>query len=840
MANEPMGRDRELILPPNTYASVLDSTKGKVSVFVGPHKSSLSNTDQLVTWDPAQRRFIPSFEVERSVQVFPMADEGQYIVLHNPVADGKVSHPSQAVQSDAVALAVGRKINIPGPVTFPLWPGQVARTIDGHHLRHNQYLVVRVYDEEQARQNWRSAVVKPVKSSASQPGQSSEAEADASTPSPAADVAPELTIGQLMVVRGTEVSFYIPPTGIEVVPEADGKYVREAVTLERLEYCILLDENGEKRPTRGPDVVFPRPTESFVEGEGGFRKFRAIELNPHSGLHIKVIAEYEEEGKTHRVGEEIFITGREQAIYFPRPEHSIIEYGSRKVHYAVAIPAGEGRYVLDRDLGTVDLVKGPSMFLPDPLRQVVVLRILDPHTVDLLYPGNSEAREVNLRYKALSADLSPGEYLESREAGRSVAALAAAPTIVRGASEEFVGDAFQRRTSFTPPRTIVLDTKYEGAVSVNIWPGYAVLVTNKTGERRVEVGPKVVLLEYDETLMPLTLSTGRPKSDTNPLRTAYLRVMNNQVSDRVVVETKDLVSVTVDISYRVNFEGEGPEEQIRWFGVEDYVKILTDHGRSRMRNAAKRFGIREFYTTTIDILRDALLGPSVDGKRSGLPFTENGMRVYDVEILGVSIENQKVSSLLTDAQTSALSGAIEISRAEEEAMRTARLEDLKRQGIEEKEKTAVVEAGVEAAKLARNLEHQVSSAQADLSIANERKSVTEAKLAVALLEAKQEIDLAHQRSEQQLRHMGGESKEFTARMAAINEKLVDALRQFGDRLFVEKVTTALGPAAMASGVSNVDLFRRLFKGTPFEPMFETLAIRPLAAVGSDSREYSRT
>ena len=115
-------------------------------------------------------------------------------------------------------------------------------------------------------------------------------------------------------------------------------------------------------------MVFPRPTESFVEGEGGFRKFRAIELNPHSGLHIKVIAEYEEEGKTHRVGEEIFITGREQAIYFPRPEHSIIEYGSRKVHYAVAIPAGEGRYVLDRDLGTVDLVKGPSMFLPDPLR----------------------------------------------------------------------------------------------------------------------------------------------------------------------------------------------------------------------------------------------------------------------------------------------------------------------------------------------------------------------------------------------------------------------------------------------------------------------------------------
>jgi hypothetical protein len=35
-------------------------------------------------------------------------------------------------------------------------------------------------------------------------------------------------------------------------------------------------------------------------------------------------------------------------IYFPRPEHVIIRYGEHKndIHYAVAIPKGEGRYVL--------------------------------------------------------------------------------------------------------------------------------------------------------------------------------------------------------------------------------------------------------------------------------------------------------------------------------------------------------------------------------------------------------------------------------------------------------------------------------------------------------------
>ena len=33
-------------------------------------------------------------------------------------------------------------------------------------------------------------------------------------------------MGNLLVIRGTVVSFYIPPTGIEVVPDEKGNYVR--------------------------------------------------------------------------------------------------------------------------------------------------------------------------------------------------------------------------------------------------------------------------------------------------------------------------------------------------------------------------------------------------------------------------------------------------------------------------------------------------------------------------------------------------------------------------------------------------------------------------------------
>src|SRR3989344_4203688 len=134
-------RDRDLVLPPNTFAYVLDSTKGKVSVYVGPFKNSLSNTDQLVIFDAQSKRFVEVSDLNGATQTFAIAGEGQYIVLSNPAVRREEGFfPTKGATSDAVDLEVGRKINIPGPATFPLWPGQTAQTIDGHHLRHNQYL----------------------------------------------------------------------------------------------------------------------------------------------------------------------------------------------------------------------------------------------------------------------------------------------------------------------------------------------------------------------------------------------------------------------------------------------------------------------------------------------------------------------------------------------------------------------------------------------------------------------------------------------------------------------------------------------------------------------------
>lgn len=818
-----MRQDRDLVLPQGQYAYVLDSTKGKVQCYVGPYKTSLANTDIPVVWDQDARKFRKVADPDAATLTHQEAGEGQYIVLSNPAVATAPQEPPKGNNNDAVDLQVGRQVNIPGPVSFPLWPGQNAQTIDGHHLRHNQYLIVRVYDPEAAAENWDAGVI-----------------ATQGDDAPVVQTR-DFAMGQLRVIKGTEVSFYIPPTGIEVVPEGGtvtsgrnygGTFVREAVTLERLEYCILLDEDGEKRYVQGPAVVFPEPTESFVVGfepniNANVRKFTAIELNPHSGLFVKVVDAYEE----HPVGEELFITGDETPIYFPRAEHSIIQYGSKRVHHAVAIPAGEGRYVLDRDEGTVDLVRGPRMYLPDPRKSVVVLRILDPHIVELLYPGNHEARAINERYQALSSRLG-GEHLSNADASADadvVATLNMASTHTIGGSDRaFAAETMKRGTTYTPPRTIVLDTKYEGAVTINIWPGYAVLVVDKTDNRRVEVGPKAVMLEYDEVVMPLTLSTGTPKNDINLLRTGYLRIVNNQVSDSLVVETRDLVTVRLDVSYRVNFEGDTQEDRQKWFAIENYVKVLTDHARSRLRNTAKRHGIQEFYTGVIDIVRDTLLGAADDDGREGLFFQENNMRLYDVEILGVHIADGQVGALMIEAQTTAITGAIELSSAQDRSARFMQLEELKRADLAENERTLQIRDALAMAVTARQKDLSLAQIESEVEQALEQGKITDVTLATRAKAAEVDLEISQAQMEQELQRLVAETTEQLRLVEGIDEAFIQALTQFGDKAFVETLVKSMGPAAYASGVTAVDLFHQAFKDTPFEGMMANLAIRPFS------------
>ena len=811
-------RERDLVLAPNEYCLISDQTKGHIVVYVGPYKTSLANTDQPVLFNDKQKRFERT-TLEQAISVFSTAPEGWYLVLKNPPKDG--IQPPHFGSNSLPELRVGHKVNIPGPINFALWPGQMVRVVQGHYLHLNQYLVVRVYDEEAAKLNWKKAVVKPQQSST----------ADESKSAGISDGIPDLTMGKQLVIKGTEVSFYIPPTGVEVVRDDHGGYLREAVTLERLEYCILLDEDGNKRFIQGPAVVFPSPTETFIE-KSGSRKFKAIELNEISGIYIKVIAPYTEKGVEHKVGEELFITGKDQMIYFPRPEHAIIKYGEKELQYSVAIPAGEGRYVLNRMTGKITLVRGPAMFLPDPRSEVIVRRFLEPRQVSLMYPGNQEALEYNMRLKQIAKAGGSEDYLTDSELKRKLAAPRAAMAAkAEGTAEGFVGDDFTRSPSFTQPRTITLDTKYEGAVALDIWTGYAVLVIGRTGEREVVAGPQTVLLEYDQALEAMELSTGTPKTDEKTIKTAYLRCLHNKVSDLVEAETSDLCRVKVRMSYRVNFEGE-PE---KWFNVENYVKFLTDHMRSLIRNAVKQHRIENFYANAITIVRDCVLGvASTDGKRPGRLFTENGMRIYDLEILDVKIGNEAIEQMLVAAQHSVVKQTLAISsekrtleyvqqsetiKQEEATLRsTTKIQDLDLQTVETKSalllNLAKIDAEIEAQKkaLTSKLADQETLNQIDASELGRKREL-----------ATLELEMAEKRLNLRIEELKAEVAGVVDRANAVSPDFIAALQAFGDKALAEKLAESMAPLAILGGKSIAEVFAQLVKGTTLEDILKKKA-----------------
>jgi major vault protein len=873
MADDAGGRQRDFVLAPNEYLFVQDRTKGGLQVQTGPTTGTLQAGSEPVTYDPKSRRFVQTGDVSKATQQFPAAPEGSYIELQNPSTEAKYDHPELSGATNfTTKLDIGRKINIPGPQTFALWPGQIATVLPGLNLRTNQYSVVRVYNDEAARANWKSAVSRPAGppptnlGATGTQGEGGQGPEVSPPPPPlppsVTEVPPDLTMGKLLVIKGTDLSFYIPPTGLEVVPDEAGNFVREAVTLERLEYCILLSEDGNKRYVKGPAVVFPEPTETFITTSDGNRKFRAIELNPDMGLYIKVTADYEEGETHHKAGDELFITGKEQRLYFPRAEHALIKYGDREIHYGVAIPDGEARYVLDKGSGEVKLVRGPRIFLPDPRTEVIVRKVLSDEEVNLLYPGNARAKEYNTTLRAAAKDR--GTQPLDETSARAILGRSALRTdrsvSLDYTAEAFSADTIDRGKSYTPPRTITLDTKYEGAVSINIWNGYAVMIADKAGHQRVEIGPKTVLLEYDEYPVVLSLSTGKPKTTDSPVRTVYLRVQYNHITDIVSVITGDDVHASVKLVWRVNFEGEPSS----WFSVENYVKFLCDRTRSILRGVVKKLTIQELNEEYIPVIRDAILGAKLEGKeRSGLKLTENGVRVYDVEVSELVIGDAEISALLQKVQVESVKRAITLSQQARQYEDTLLSEDLKRkttEAVAETEEYAAnlklrkteVEEGIkrkdaavkaDTAKIVANLEEeriarevQLGTVRHDLAKATEGQraeitalqqqaetEIVNARLAREKAESDQSIEFNTKEQELRLEELKADTAAAVERFKSISPEFTAALQAFGNRDIAIKLAEAVAPIAAREGLSVSDALVRIFKGTSLEDVIKSLS-----------------
>lgn len=821
------GEKRDLVLAPQQYAFLQDETRGQIKTYVGPMVINQTGQDRPVRYDHANKSY-QRVSLETAVVQTPVASEGDYIILENPAIDS--THPDEGSVKTTPNLKIGSKVNIPGPTTFALWPSQNATVLNGHNLRSNEYLLVRIYNEDEAKNNWNRAIVK--KTDADDTDESKN------------NFPKNLTIGKLLIIKGTDVSFYIPPTGVEVVPDKERYYVRNAVTLERLEYSILIDQNGNKRYEKGPQVVFPEPTEVFYTDKENNRKFRAIELNPLQGLHIKVIAAYEEDNTKYKEGDELFITGEECAIYFPRVEHSLIQYGNdNKKHFATAIPAGEGRYIMNRNTGDVKTENGPKMLLPDPRNEVTIRRVLSEKQVNLWYPGNTEAAYYNQQLRSLMVDspsarsgfISDADY--KRHGLIKTSANINVPednyAFCAEKAGEAVSDTFTRNVNYSPPRTITLDTKYDGVPTISIWTGYAVMVVSKTGNRRVEVGPKSILLNYDENLEVLELSTGKPKNTDKLEKTAYLRVKNNKVGDVIRVTTLDHVPVNIKLSFLVNFEN----DPNKWFDCENYVKFLCDHARSILKGKIQKIKIEDFYKNGVDYVRDIILGKSDnETKREGLIFEENGMIVKDVEILDISIDDKQIAELLQKSQFDVVSSNITLSQAEKNLEDTKRQEEINREKTNAQYQTQKYKLKLEEEKVLSELSLKLTKIQSELKSYEEIKKTEladqeikkishNAELEREKASANQEELIAKNKLNLKMEELQAETDSIVKKFSSAQEGFSEALLTLSNHETLQKVAEAMSVQTIIGGRSFSDVLSKLFQGSSLENIMEIVTKR---------------
>ncbi len=855
--------------------------------------------------------------------------DNQYSVLFNPLleSDSGPNGRFKNGRNESRPLRNGTRSMIPGPCYFYLRPGQRADVRDAHELASNQYLVVKVYGEVDKNAPFyevtaRSAAI--TRATAENLDEQPTTTAENLEPVP-------LKRGQLIVIRGLDTQFYIPPTGVDIVPdtsiddsgaavsaaiarqvlaqfgvapeqareeaapamdmmlaEADdeasalrgqarskvpnqyidqsarmrgrkaaaasagpmpqgapapapmapeakvgaaavqdllssgavrraleaearqARLIRRAVVLGEKEYCVIVDADGKREIKVGPARVFPGPYDTFMTLGSRSRVYDAYELLPQRALWLRVIAPIKradlaaklprgfELGKDEYFpGDELLLTGvstffvpfNEIECLSPETGQAVVGNDHSRVFIeAIGIDQKSGIYVRDLATGEVRLVRGKQSYLVDPRKEVQVTRTVPADDWNLWIAANEPHKET--------------------------------------------------------PRFITTPW----ALSILVPNNMAVLVTS-ANSRRVVDGPCVTLLGYEESLASLSLSTGTPKSDEEPLRTCFLRTVGNRISDKITVETADFVKISVRVSYSVEFLADHKE---RWFNHENYIQFIVDRLRSIVRSKCRTVSLSALWPELPAVFRDTLLGERKDGARPGRLFTENGTLLTEVEVLGAEIEDREVAALMQKVQTESVTLAIGDRKAQE-TLTSAKL----RAEVERQTQELLAEARVRAAKLeelTRKLAHEAALAKAreDEAVHKERQSLSDVreseaqkarlsrendekaamldgfrKDAEARVEAQRithEVELAYttRLRELEIKLIEVQSSATVAERKAVQQQLVEAMVGLGDKLLLTEVAANMNLVSLFKGKDVGTILSEVLGGTKLMPTLRSI------------------
>ena len=324
-------------------------------------------------------------------------------------------------------------------------------------------------------------------------------------------------------------------------------------------------------------------------------------------------------------------------------------------------------------------------------------------------------------------------------------------------------------------------------------------------------GPQTVMLDYDQTLEELNLSTGRPKNTDKLIHTVFLRHENNKVSDKISVETKDFVRCNISVSYLVDFD---KAYQDKWFNIDNYVKFMCDRERSLLKRAAKNYTIEEFYQNYVDIVRDVAIArdrstikDADKAEHKGRFFPENGMFVSDCEVLAIDVERD-IYEMLTEHQRDMVQQSLELSTADKRVQVAEQLAI-----AEEKENKVKTQEMIHKMELEREEGLRRLEIQAEINRLKEAEA-TAAKQAMDKQTAFAKIEEVKQKAY---------AETVASIMNSIGPDLVAALTSNANVDMLNGLVQAIAPYAIAEGNESVaDVANKMLRGLPLEEVVKNL------------------
>lgn len=881
---------QKIPVPRRSFLWSLNETSGEILMHVGPTEFTPSANDRIVRSNGRG-----GFEqAPMEARPFVIARDGEYVVLENPVRE---MHPDEAAKNGSFIaggnkekeLVSGTKRIIPGPCSFPLWPGQSAEVRPAHKLGANQYLLVEVVGDVEERAPYYRLVIESAGLSSAVIDQGGEAE---STPlvGPDSVAEPSLRLGQRIVIQGRHTQLFIPPSGIEIVPpveEVEAKsegadedatvglppeiaaecaklvtlvregvsakqfstmknelrhrqelplgqraiilsamdqafdarasapakrvdrgqrsgptdpYARRAVVLGPKEFCILFDADGNPRIVRGPARVFPGPHDTFLQRGSRRRVYDAYELSEQQALWLRVITPISRERllaqlppgialdrEWYEAGSELIVRGQ-PSVFFPFIEAEVVNPSTREPHVgndhdaviinAIGIDQKKGAYVRDLRTAMVKMIPGETSYLIDPRFEEHVQRRMARESWNL-WVAHAEP------HKAMTVKPTSGDEPDS----------------------------------FSTP----------WAISVLVPNNEACLVVSRHG-RRVEIGPKSVLLEYEESLLPLHLSKGPNKDGHHTTTTCFLQIQGARVADTFDVESSDFVKLRIKLGFTGHFEG-APES---WFQVDDPVKLLAHTVRAKIRKAARERSFAQLVRTA-----GALVQGTLFGTEETLRFAENGMVLDSCELLKLDIVDPALASIFADAQRE----AVKLQITDETA--TRRLESERLQDQVDAEEHAIVRGAVvrkaESRLIDAETDHRVDLRKIELRHEQSTRQLDEE---LAFAERRSTADFERQRSRHAIEeaHLTKVAELDRARalafaeaealrLKAIQPELVGALHAAADAEVMKTAAANMNLVSLLGGKTPQELFEHVLGGTPLERSVRDMRARSNGANG---------